>query len=211
VKYDSEHFDELYRSSDGDPWGFYESSYEERKYDRTLNLTIDRHSASEVDSVLELGCGNGAFTARLTDVYPDADVLGVDISEEALSVARERVEGATFECAEMVEWVTDRTETFDIVFASECLYYPAANVTVTEYVEFTRQLSELVGADGHLISATIHREPEGAVTDEDRRVVRAIRTALEQHLDRVGRQQYTDTKEEGGETREYDYEIWTFE
>lgn len=210
MEYDAEHFDELYRSGDGDPWEFYDSSYEARKYDRTLGVAVDRRPASEVDSILELGCGNGAFTTRLTDAYPDADVLGVDISEVALDVARERVERATFECAEMVEWVTDCTETFDIVFASECLYYPAANVTLTEFVEFTRQLAQLVAVGGYLVSATIHREPDGAVSNEDRRVVHTIRTALEGHLDTAGRRRYSDTKREDGTTREYTYEIWTF-
>lgn len=209
MKYDSDHFNDLYRSGDGDPWGFYESTYEQRKYDRTLNVAVDRTADQDVQSVLELGCANGAFTARLVDAFPDADVHGVDISEQALAVARDRVDGATFEHAEMVEWASDHAGSFDLVFASECLYYPAADVPVTEYVEFTRKLTELVAPTGYLVSASIHRDGEGAVTDEDERIVRTIRAALERHADLVGRDQYTDTKTEDGDVREYDYEIWT--
>lgn len=210
MKYDSDHFDSLYESGDGDPWEFYESTYEQRKYDRTLNAAVDRTADTEVDAVLELGCGNGAFTARLVDAFPEADVHGVDISEEALAVARDRVDGATFEHAEMVEWAADRTESFDLVFASECLYYPAADLPVTEYVGFTRTLTEFVAPEGYLVSASIHRDGEGSVTKEDERVVRTIRATLERHADLVGREQYTDTKREDGDIREYDYEIWTF-
>ncbi len=50
--------------------------------------------------VLDLGCGNGAKTARLANRF---EVVGVDISEEQLRLARARVPGATFVQADFAE------------------------------------------------------------------------------------------------------------
>jgi ubiquinone/menaquinone biosynthesis C-methylase UbiE len=51
-------------------------------------------------SVLDLGCGNGAKTARLASRF---EVVGVDISEEQLRLARAAVPGATFVQADFAE------------------------------------------------------------------------------------------------------------
>jgi ubiquinone/menaquinone biosynthesis C-methylase UbiE len=50
--------------------------------------------------VLDLGCGNGAKTARLA---PRFDVVGVDLSEEQLRLARATVPEATFLQADFLE------------------------------------------------------------------------------------------------------------
>jgi cyclopropane fatty-acyl-phospholipid synthase-like methyltransferase len=51
-------------------------------------------------SVLDLGCGNGEKTARLARRF---DVVGVDISEEQLRLARAAVPDATFIQADLAE------------------------------------------------------------------------------------------------------------
>lgn len=40
--------------------------------------------------VLDLGCGTGQLTRRLTDEYPDADVIGLDYSSGMLANAHDR-------------------------------------------------------------------------------------------------------------------------
>lgn len=90
MKYDDAFFDEVYAEADGDPWGNYESEYERRKAERPLAALRDRKPAGKVDRVLDLGCGNGGKTRLVTEAYPDAEVVGVDLSAEALDAARER-------------------------------------------------------------------------------------------------------------------------
>jgi 2-polyprenyl-3-methyl-5-hydroxy-6-metoxy-1,4-benzoquinol methylase len=38
-------------------------------------------------SILDVGCGNGAFTLKLAQKYPNARVVGIDISQEAINAA----------------------------------------------------------------------------------------------------------------------------
>src|SRR5205807_7568438 len=41
-------------------------------------------------TIVDLGCGTGDLTAALAEHWPEARVLGVDLSEEMLVPARER-------------------------------------------------------------------------------------------------------------------------
>jgi SAM-dependent methyltransferase len=64
---------------EGDPWP------------RFLGELVSR--LPEAARVLDLGCGNGAKTAGLAARF---DLVGVDLSEEQLRLAREKAPGATF-------------------------------------------------------------------------------------------------------------------
>ena len=43
------------------------------------------------ESIVDVGCGSGLFTIRLAARYPNAVVVGTDISQEAISIAQENL------------------------------------------------------------------------------------------------------------------------
>jgi ubiquinone/menaquinone biosynthesis C-methylase UbiE len=49
---------------------------------------FDRYQLAGAFRILDLGCGTGEITRRLAARYPDATLLGVDILEENLAIAR---------------------------------------------------------------------------------------------------------------------------
>lgn len=53
---------------------------------------FDRYGLEGELRILDLGCGTGEITRRLAQRYPQADVLGVDILEANLDVARRHVQ-----------------------------------------------------------------------------------------------------------------------
>ena len=60
------------------------------------------HAASIRDGVvLDLGCGSGIWAAELLDA--GYDVVGIDLSEDLLAIARERAPGADFRCASIYD------------------------------------------------------------------------------------------------------------
>ena len=70
---------------------------------------LARVRATEVDRVVDLGCGPGNLTALLRERWPSADILGLDSSAEMISRAREsRLGGVRFEVADLREWAADR-------------------------------------------------------------------------------------------------------
>src|SRR4051812_12244123 len=74
-------FDEIWKS--GDPWKLGTSKFEQDKYTRQLALLEGCRFAD----VLEIGCGAGLFTRRLSQI---ADrVLGLDVSANAIAQAQQ--------------------------------------------------------------------------------------------------------------------------
>lgn len=213
MTWDRDRFESLYDEGDGDPWGFYESEYERRKYERTIAALADRRPPGSVESILDLGCGNGAATTLIADRYPDAEVVGVDIAETALETARERAPEATYERADVVEYVRETDRTFDAVVDLECLCYPAAEQSVTDFLAFADALRGILESDGCLVSTHVHMPRDDEVTIEQARTARTVRTALETAFDRVGRERYVDRKRvalDPDEPSEQPYEVWTF-
>lgn len=65
---------------------------------------LARVGATEVDRVVDLGCGPGNLTRLLKDRWPSADVVGVDSSPEMVARARESVTDVRFEVADLRAW-----------------------------------------------------------------------------------------------------------
>ena len=71
----------------------------ERLVDQATALTEFLHSGTRFPAggrVLEAGCGVGAQTVTLARNSPDASIVAMDISEESLALARQRVAAAGF-------------------------------------------------------------------------------------------------------------------
>jgi trans-aconitate methyltransferase len=210
TNYSQDHFNKLYAEEERDPWKYFESDYEQQKYDRTLRWALDREEPEGVTDILELGCGNGAFTEKLVSAYPNADVLGVDISEEALNKARDAAPEADFICGDMFNIIQELEGEYDLIFASECLYYLTDMYSVQEFRDFVDSATDLL-SNGCLLSANIHREPSEENSVEDKETMAILLTILETSFDLVGQNTYTEKKRTEGRTREYEYQIWAFD
>ena len=55
---------------------------------QTYNTIIKRRGISKISSIADLGCGAGFTSAALKKTFPKADVVGYDISEDAISFAK---------------------------------------------------------------------------------------------------------------------------
>lgn len=58
--------------------------------DRATFWAFNRLKSSP-SSILDVGCGGGLFTMRLAARYPQAKVVGIDISQEAIAFAQEHL------------------------------------------------------------------------------------------------------------------------
>lgn len=132
---DREYFEKLYGES-RDPWGFETSSYERKKYGRTLAALEGRRYRR----ALEVGASIGVFTEMLAPLCDE--LLAVDVSERAVAVARERI--ARFGHVQ-VEQRTLPEEMpggrFDLILASEVLYYLPAGTVLRALRDFEDALA----------------------------------------------------------------------
>ena len=94
-------------------------------------------------SILDAGCGTGEAASRLATLYPRARVLGVDILDQHLELARRRWAGVgprlTFEHRSIYELgLPDRT--FDLVTCRHVLHsIPHADQVIAELARVTKR------------------------------------------------------------------------
>ncbi|CAN5579051.1 SAM-dependent methyltransferase [soil metagenome] len=143
-----EYFEELYAQSP-DPWEFASSDYERRKYARTLEVLRGRR----FQWALEVGASIGVFTDMLAP-YCD-ELLTVDTSERAVDLARERLSAkrnVRIEQRTLPEEMPDGP--FDLIVASEVLYYLPTEVVL----ETLRRFEEQLAAGGTLLAVHWRKE-----------------------------------------------------
>lgn len=125
LKFDKKYFDKAFATED--PWRYSLSEYERNKYLRQLEAI--RKFCPRPQSVLEIGCAEGVFTALLADAFPRTEITGVDISPTAIERAREKyknVPNAEFVEADAVQFFLGGLlphQRFDVIVQSESLHY----------------------------------------------------------------------------------------
>jgi predicted TPR repeat methyltransferase len=130
-----EYFEGLYAESD-DPWDFEVSEYEHKKYARTLAALGDR----TFRRALEAGASIGVFTEMLADRCDE--LIAVDVSERAVAVARRRLSGKGHVRVERRTLPEQMPEgPFDLIVASEVLYYFPKEEMLTVLSGFERELA----------------------------------------------------------------------
>ncbi len=129
-----------------DPWNYEQSPYERRKYELKLQLLRQVSSGQPFDRALELGCGEGAFTARLAGEGLAQEIVGFDFVPAALERARQRL--ADYPQVNLVRGNVVRElpqGPFDLVLGSEIVYYlgPLRRIAV-----FAGRVEELLSPGG---------------------------------------------------------------
>jgi trans-aconitate 2-methyltransferase len=82
---------------------------------------IARIGATEPGFVTDLGCGTGELTARLSERWPGAQVVGVDSSPEMISAARPDPPALRFERADVRAWTPARPA--DVIVSNAVLQW----------------------------------------------------------------------------------------
>lgn len=84
--YSETYFDALY-SDNSDPWQYQTRWYEKRKRDMCLAVLPQ----TKYDNAIELGCGNGVFSALLA--HRCQSLLSIDGNNQAVQLAKQRLAG----------------------------------------------------------------------------------------------------------------------
>ncbi|GAA3589479.1 hypothetical protein GCM10022419_084910 [Nonomuraea rosea] len=146
------YFDWWHRAPD--PWRLATDDYEREKHRATLACLPLR----PYRRIIEVGCSEGVFTGALAAAYPEAEIVGVDVSERALARARERVPGGgrvRFVRGDILRHRGGRS--FDLAFCAETLYYLGRHDRLRLA---SVRLGQLLGPGGVLVA--VHPWPEAA-------------------------------------------------
>ncbi len=103
--------------------------------------------------ILDAGCGNGAYSRYLSEKF---NVIGVDISEKQIELAKQNVPNAKFICKDMTK-LTFSDEVFDGILS----YYAIIHVPREEHYDLMSDFYRMLKFSGVvLLTFHINDDPE---------------------------------------------------
>lgn len=116
--------------------------------------------------IVDLGCGTGNLTALLAQRWPEADITGIDSSEEMIDRARRDHPSITWTISDIELWVPDGP--IDLIFSNAALHW------VDDHQAQFKRLRSLL-ADGGVLAvqlpdnwdAPTHRIPADVLESEE--------------------------------------------
>lgn len=117
------------------------------------NLHLDQAlrqylTGATVKQVLDVACGTGQTTKTILDWCPDAQIVGIDISEKMIEKAREKIPQAHFKQGTLKACVDESTESttdkFDLIVCIGALeFFP-------DLQDFFSPLSQVLAKNGNV-------------------------------------------------------------
>ncbi len=122
----------MYREID-DPWGQRENDKNDILLETALFLLkkYSERSKISVNQVLDIGCADGYHEKRFMNLYPEAIITGVDISETVINIAANKYKNekrVVFQSNDIREYYSKFSNKFDIIYSSKTLYYVAPEI-----------------------------------------------------------------------------------
>ena len=134
--------------------------------------------------LLEVGCGNGANCKYISDLNNSVNIIGIDINEENLEIAKESMQSprATFIHDDAQKLIHIQDSSIDLLICIEsALHYP-------DKFAFFKQVKRVLKPDGKFLIADILRRKE----DRGRSLWWWKRTMLLHHTNEEDYQGYAD-------------------
>ena len=109
--------------------------------------------------IYDLGCGLGYTTNEISKVYPLAEVIGIDISEDAIAYAEKNFPGCQFLSEAVDPENKKQMLSSDMICAFE--FYPFTRTNVlSEHVQYISYLSDELSEKGKLVIFQLWDNPE---------------------------------------------------
>lgn len=140
--------------------------FQNTTYRPVHDAVLARLTGTQPEVVLDLGCGTGQLTQRLTEQFPDAEVVGIDYSVGMLDEASDRVGIRADLMRADAQYLPFRSASADVVVCTESFHW---------YDDQRRALAEIAAVlrpGGQLVIASI-----AAVTDVGESAVRRLSAA----------------------------------
>ena len=150
------------------------ASFYDRVFFRRAMDYLAEHGSFWSGEIFDMGCGNGILTCFLALQHPDSAVTGLELSSNAISVARE-LAGALGQ-GKCDTLFSCRTAHENVAWRALCeeagMPSPSPEEQVRLHGQYAKELSALVRPGGHLVSVERYEE-DGAYAG----LVRALELA----------------------------------
>jgi ubiquinone/menaquinone biosynthesis C-methylase UbiE len=90
---------------------------------KKVEFVIRKFDNTSPERILDFGCGVGAVSAMLKGAYTSAEVIGADISENSLDIARSNCSDVSFENLTDQNFVESNKGSFDLIFIANVFHH----------------------------------------------------------------------------------------
>lgn len=106
--------------------------------------------------IMDVGCGTGQNLKRLIQKYPEADILGIDLSEAMLNNATDKLNGSDHVDLQKTSYGSDqlKEEPFDLILLSYSL-----TMMNESYDDLLIQISNDLKPEGRIAVVDFHTSP----------------------------------------------------
>ncbi|KRP41594.1 trans-aconitate 2-methyltransferase [Pseudomonas libanensis] len=102
-------------------WSAKQYTLFEQQRTRPVRDLVAAIPTTDVRTAVDLGCGPGNSTEVLAERFPEAQVTGMDSSDDMLADARKRLPALNFELADIGAW--SPAQSFDVILANASLQW----------------------------------------------------------------------------------------
>tara|TARA_B110000003_G_scaffold266373_1_gene293259 strand:- start:659 stop:1423 length:765 start_codon:yes stop_codon:yes gene_type:complete len=111
------------------------------------------------EKIYDLGCGLGFTTNEISREYPCADVIGMDISEDAIAFGKKNFSSCQFLCEAVDPERKDQVFCADLIYAFE--FYPFSRTSdLNDHKQYLAHLTDELSENGKLVIFQLWNNPE---------------------------------------------------
>ena len=167
----------LFRSSQSDPWGHDWRASQKARYLSAIDLIRKHISPGVINDVLDVGCALGEFTSMVKEFFPDSNILGVDIADEAILKCRKKFNNISFKTNSLPGLELSKS-TFDLVSALEVIYYVGENKIESSL----QRIHDLLGKGGYILISTYLNKPPFLTSDNFKNTLSKYFTIVDESI-----------------------------
>lgn len=117
-------------------------------------LKVAKYISKNAKSVLDVGCADGTVTLALADMFPDINFLGIDLDQDFIDIANQKVEerkNVRFECVYLREKLANE-ERYDVVLFCSVLHeFFSYGEGISSVVKALSDARELLNTGGEIV------------------------------------------------------------
>ncbi len=117
-------------------------------------LKVAKYISKSTKSVLDVGCADGTVTLALADMFPYINFLGIDLDQDFIDIANQKVEerkNVRFECVYLREKLADE-ERYDVVLFCSVLHeFFSYGEGISSVVKALSDARELLNTGGEIV------------------------------------------------------------
>lgn len=105
---------------------------------------VNRIDIKAPQKIIDIGCGPGNSTAVLKQYFNNAEIIGIDSSEDMIDKAKSEYNDLTFINSDIRDIFINEKESYDVVFSNACIQW------IPEHKALIKNMIELLKDNGYL-------------------------------------------------------------